>query len=42
MTRIAMEHLNYCRQLARHCSDLLAIPSLDKGLRMIASGVLDL
>lgn len=37
-----MEHLNYCRQLAKHCGEMLAIPSLKPELRAMYGNVLDL
>ena len=35
-------HLNYCRQLAKHCKEMLAVPSLDRDLKIVLSNVLDL
>ena len=37
-----MEHLNYCRQLTKHCKAMLEVPSLDRDLRAIFGNVLDL
>lgn len=37
-----MEHLNYCRQLAKQCSVMLEIPSLDSSAKATLSNVLDL
>jgi hypothetical protein len=37
-----MEHLNYCRQLTKHCKSMLDIPSLDPELRPVFSSVVDL
>lgn len=37
-----MEHLNYSRQLVKHCMDTLAIPSFDPENRALVSSVVDL
>lgn len=37
-----MEHLNYSRQLVKHCMDMLAIPSFDPENRALVSSVVDL
>lgn len=37
-----MEHLNYSRQLVKHCMDMLAIPSFDLENRAMVSSVVDL
>ena len=37
-----MEHLNYSRQLVKHCMDMLAIPSFDPEIRALVSSVVDL
>ncbi len=37
-----MEHLNYCRQLMKHCKSMLEAPSLDPVARALLSRVVDL
>ena len=37
-----MEHLNYSRQLVKHCMDMLAIPNFDPENRALVSSVVDL
>tara|TARA_R110000868_G_scaffold64121_2_gene192901 strand:- start:928 stop:1797 length:870 start_codon:yes stop_codon:yes gene_type:complete len=37
-----MEHLNYCRQLTKHCKAMLEVPSLDRELRARLGNVIDL
>lgn len=37
-----MQHLNYCRQLVKHCTTMLEMPRLDPELRAVFGNVIDL